>query len=183
MVLLLKSAVLDCLSSLHLYLKQQRSPLQVHLYFNILNITKKLYVHHLRLCDRYLDHRVCPVTASCRHWKGKFKCVFISLTLRVNQNKGWYMTLCVTSCPFQHKTDLDRCIWFSSTVLNHKTFLSSFITHNTPGTGSLIASEPTCLRRDGPPFLFYSFYLSIWGDCVICLCLTSPLRWTILQAL
>lgn len=76
-----------------------------------------------------------------------------------------------------------RQTYFSSIVSNHKTFLSSFITHHTPGTSSLLALLPTCLRRDRPFSLFYSFYLSIGGDCVICLCLTPPSRWTILQAL
>lgn len=69
-----------------------------------------------------------------------------------------------------------RQTYFSSIVSNHKTFLSSFITHHTPGTSSLLALLPTCLRRDRPFSLFYSFYLSIGGDCVICLCLTPPLR-------
>lgn len=58
---------------------------------------------------------------------------------------------------FKHKSDPDRCIWLSSNIWNHETFLSSYITHRTPGSHRLIALLPTCLWRDGSPLLFYSF--------------------------
>ncbi len=85
------------------------------------------------------------------------------------------LNLHITSRPFQYKRDSDRCIWFSSTVLNHKTFLSSFITHRTLGTGSLIALPPACLWRDEPPSLFYSFCMPPSEEIVSSVSVLPPL--------
>lgn len=124
---------------------------------------------------------VCPVTRLNHwdHWKGKFKCVFSSLALRVNQNKDgtWHWIFVSAAFPF-NKKDLNICIWFSSTVVNHKTFLSSFITHDIPETKSLIACyycPPACQRTNH----LSSFILFIFPseETVSSVCLTSPPLW------
>lgn len=114
----------------------------------------------LRLCDfviysyHWSNCTVCPVTGLYHGRKRKSQCVFISLALRVNPMMIHNTQAAVH---FKHKSDPDRCIWLSSNIWNHETFLSSYITHRTPGSRRLIALLPTCLWRDGSPLLFYSF--------------------------
>ena len=72
--------------------------------------------------------------------------LFLSLGINQNNDDTWYWICMSPGSPSNTKGAIQTDVFqFGSTVLNHKTFLSSFITQRSLGSRSLIALLPTSL--------------------------------------